>query len=311
LLLAIFLCYVIVPGYHKLRGRFPGRLALLMVAGLTIVVVYLVGLILQDNIQSLQAELPRLTERGTRIYAEGRALVGEHFPEVLPAPGDAARLDAARAAQLRDMLGGLLNVAANVFVEAVVVGIYLLFLLMEAGRLPQRLRAAFPHETGARILDMAGKINDSIAGYLRVKVKASLLLAVPIALVLWLLGVNFPLLWGLLNFFANFIPYLGSIVGYTVPVLFTFLDLDPGWQPFAAAGLVLAIHLAMAYVVEPTMTGKAVGLSPLVILISLSFWGLCWGFIGMLLAIPLTVIVKIVLDNIPYTAPLAKMLGDD
>ena len=146
---------------------------------------------------------------------------------------------------------------------------------------------------------------------MRVKVQASLFLAVPITVGLWAFGVKFPVLWGLLNFFANFIPYLGSIVGFSVPVLFTFLDLDPGWQPFAAAGTVLAIHLLLAYVVEPKMTGKAVGLSPLVILVSLSFWGLCWGFIGMFLATPLTVICKIVLSHIPYTMPIAKLLGDE
>jgi AI-2 transport protein TqsA len=134
---------------------------------------------------------------------------------------------------------------------------------------------------------------------------------VPITIVLWMMGVSFPALWGLLNFFVNFIPYLDSIVGFAVPVIFTFLDLDFGWRPVAGAGVVLAVYLIMAYIVEPRMTGKAVGLSPLVILVSLSFGGLCWGFIGMLLAIPLTVVAKIVLDHIPYTAPFAKLLGDE
>jgi AI-2 transport protein TqsA len=311
LLLAVFLCYVIVPSYHKLRRRFPGPPAFLLIAGGTLVVVYLLGIILQNNIVSLQAELPRLTERATKIFGAARVLASEHLPWLLPDADEASPIDAERAAKLKEMLSLVLNLAANVFLEAVFVGIYMLFLLLEVGRLPRRLHGAFSEEKGAQILDVVRKINDGIARYLRVKVTASLILAVPIMIGLWVFGVSFPVLWGLLNFFANFIPYLGSVVGFSVPVIFTFLDLEPGWQPFAAAGLVLAIHLVMAYLVEPTMTGHAVGLSPLVILISLSFWGLCWGLVGMFLAVPLTVIIKIVLDNIPATVPIGKLLGDD
>jgi AI-2 transport protein TqsA len=311
LLLAVFLCYVIVPAYHKVHRRFSGPIAFLWIAVGTILVLYVLGMIIQDNVVALQAELPRLAERGRVIVGQIRALVSEHIPSLIPSGAEAARLDAERAARLKDALTAVLNLAANVFLEAVVVGIYLLFLLLEAGRLPRRLRGAFPRERGDQILEVARKVNESIAGYLRVKVIASLILAVPITVILWVFGVDFPVLWGLLNFFANFIPYLGSIVGFSVPAIFTFLDLEPGWQPFAATALVLGVHLLMAYVVEPRMTGRAVGLSPLVILISLSFWGLCWGLIGMILAVPLTVIVKIVLGHIPYTVPIAKLLGDE
>jgi predicted PurR-regulated permease PerM len=144
-----------------------------------------------------------------------------------------------------------------------------------------------------------------------VKVRASLVLAVPAALLLWAFGVPFPVLWGVLTFFANFIPYLGSIVACSLPLAIAFLQLELGWQPLAVAGLLIALHLLSAYLVEPAMTGKAVGLSPLVLLAALAFWGQCWGLIGMLLAVPLTVMLKIVLENMAFTRPLAKLMGDD
>ena len=311
LLLAVFLCYVIVPGYHLLRDRVHGPVAFLTVAGGTTLVIYIVGLILQDNIIALQEELPRLTARAKLIFGEVRTHVGEVLPWLTPSPEEAAQVDAQRATRLQAAAALVLSRVANVFFEAVLVGIFLLFLLLEVPRLPSRLRGAFSPERGEEISAVVRKINESIASYLRVKVKASLILALPITFILWVFGINFPVLWGLLNFFGNFIPYLGSVVGFSVPVIFLFLDIDPDWRPFVAAGLILAVHLLMAYVIEPTMTGKAVGLSPLVILISLSFWGLCWGLIGMFLAVPLTVIVKIILANIPYTVPIAKLLGDD
>jgi hypothetical protein len=81
------------------------------------------------------------------------------------------------------------------------------------------------------------------------------------------------------TFLANFVPYLGSLVACALPLLFGFLDLGIGWQPLAAALLLIGVHLSPAYLVEPAMTGKAVDLSPLVVLIALSFWGLCWGLV--------------------------------
>src|SRR5262249_36255470 len=96
-----------------------------------------------------------------------------------------------------------------------------------------------------------------------------------------------------------------------LPILFGFLDLGVGWQPLAAALLLIGVHLSSAYLVEPAMTGKAVDLSPLVVLIALSFWGLCWGLVGMVLAVPLTAMVKIVLQNAPSTRPIARLMGGD
>src|SRR5262249_44028005 len=164
-----------------------------------------------------------------------------------------------------------------------------LFLLLEAGRFPHRVRGAFPTDRADQIMVVAGSINAAIAGYFKVKVKASLALAVPVTVVLWLFGVKFALFWGVLTFFFNFIPYLGSVVSCSLPSLLAFLDFDTGWKPAVVMGLLIGIHLSSAYLVEPAMTGRAVGLSPLVILASLSFWYLAWGLTGMFLALPLTV----------------------
>jgi AI-2 transport protein TqsA len=157
---------------------------------------------------------------------------------------------------------------------------------------------------------VVAQINLAIASYLRVKVLASLILAVPATLILWAFGVKAALLWGVLTFLLNFVPYVGSVVAWTMPTLLAFLQLDPGWQPIAVAALLLADHSLTAYVIEPAMTGKAVDLSPLVILLALAFWGLCWGLEGMLPAVPLTVVLRIVLDHLPATRPVARLMGE-
>jgi AI-2 transport protein TqsA len=311
LLLAIFLCYVILPGYHGLRKKFPGHLAVMMLAGGTMLVLYLIVLVLQDNVLALREDLPRLTNRAKAIIVSGREFVNETFPWMAPSAEEMTRADEMRVATLRDSLTPWLNFGANLLVEAGLVAVYVLFLLLDASRWPNRLRTAFHRDQGENVMGVVSKINDSIVSYFRVQVIASLGLGVGVTLIMWGTGTSFPVLWGLLNFFGNFVPYLGSIVGYTVPVVFCFLDHELGWPPVIAAILMMILHLGLAYFVVPTMTGKAVGLSPLVVLISLSFWGLCWGVPGMVLAVPLTVIVKIILFNIPFTQPLAVMLADE
>lgn len=311
LLLAVFLCYIILPAYHGLRSKFPGHLAVVLLAGGTMLVLYLVVLVVQDNVVALREDLPRLTNRAKSIIVRGREFVNESLPWLAPTAEEMSRADEQRVANLRDSLTPWLNFGANLLVEAGLVAVYMMFLLLDAARWPNRLRTAFHKDQGENVLGVVGKINASIASYFRIQVVVSLAIGIGVTFIMAGTGTSFPVLWGLLNFFGNFIPYLGSIVGYSVPVLFCFLDHEIGWAPVVAAILMLILHLSLAYVVVPMMTGKAVGLSPLVVLIALAFWGLCWGVAGMVLAVPLTVIVKIVLDNIPYTQPLAVMLGEE
>ena len=203
--------------------------------------------------------------------------------------------------------GPVLNSAADVLLEACVVALYLLFLLLEGSRFPDRVRRAYPRERAEAILDVAGQVSGAIISYLRAKVRSSLVLAVPVGLVLWAVGVKFALLWAILTFLCNFIPYIGSVVAYTLPVGFAFLLYGVRWEPVAAAVLVLACHVTSASVVEPMIIGKAVGLSPLVILASLAFWGLLWGIAGMFLAVPLTVVAMIVMDHFDSTRSVARL----
>src|SRR4029077_19889556 len=102
-----------------------------------------------------------------------------------------------------------------------------LFLLLEVSRFPQRVRKSFVNNQAGQIMAIVGNINNAIAEYLRVKVKASLFLAVPVILILWIFGVKFAVLWGVLTFLCNFIPYLGSIIAASLPILFAFLDVEP------------------------------------------------------------------------------------
>jgi predicted PurR-regulated permease PerM len=191
------------------------------------------------------------------------------------------------------------------------VAFYMIFLLQSASKLPQRIQASFASERARRILEVTGTINRAISDYLVVKVKASLLVAIPIALACWAFGITGAVTWGTITFFGNFLPYVGALVAIVPPVILAFLEFNSLWPPIIFTLVVVSIHGITANLIEPAMTGKALGLSPLVVLIGLAFWSLLWGFVGMVLAVPLTVIFKIILEHTPATRPLALMISDD
>jgi AI-2 transport protein TqsA len=306
LLLAIFLAYIILPIHYRLTERIPRFLSVVVLAGASMGVLYGLALMIYSSAVDLSEDLPRYVARATKIYDQVNGLWNSYFSWMSTEPSHFVTSND----RLNPVGTWLVNTATDALAEAVVVGFYLLFLLLEAHRFPERIRSNFQGGRGDEILRVAGRVNGAIAAYLKAKVQASLILAAPVTLVLWACGVRFPLLWGVLTFLCNFIPYLGSIAAVSLPLAFAFLDLDPGWRPVAALVGVLSTHLIMTYLVEPTITSKAVGLSPLVILFALAFWGQCWGLIGMFLAVPLTVMLKIVLENIAETRPIAGLLGD-
>jgi AI-2 transport protein TqsA len=312
LLLGVVLCYVILPSHYRLARYIPPAAADAVLAigsaGLLALLVWL----LVGSVAQLNEDMPALVKRGEFIVNEAR----DHILSQLPRPlanqaeevmrGQSQLLDC-----FKQFASSLAGSTAGLFGEVILVGIYLIFLLMEAGRYPRRVQRTYCGEHAERILTVISNINAAIVGYLRAKVKASLCLAVPVTLLLWAFGVRFAPMWGVLTFFFSFIPYLSIILGCSGPILLAFLEMDSFAQPALVAGLLIGIHLFVSNVVEPSLTGKAVGLSPLVILVMLAFWGLCWGLIGMILAVPVTVMIKIVLENRPFTRPFARLISEE
>jgi AI-2 transport protein TqsA len=311
LLLAVLLGYVILPFHLAVKRRVPGRLSLVVSAVLSLILIVLLTIGIQATIRALVAEAPTLIDKTEERFEIWQKELKERYPDTWKAMSDLAFPERSGAAPVRELTSWLVGVAADTLTTAAVVGLYLLFLLWEAGRFPDRVRKAFSEPRAERILETIAGVNRGIGHYLTAKVKSSLILAVPVFVVLFVFRVPLAVAWAALSFFCNFIPYLGSLVGYTVPTLFVLYTFGPGWETITIAILLLAIHLVSASIVEPAVIGRAVGLSPVVILLSLAFWGYCWGLTGMLLAVPLTVMLKITCEHMDATRPLAKLVSDE
>ena len=173
-----------------------------------------------------------------------------------------------------------------------------------------RVRAGFAPEQADRVLEVVGSINRAMASYLRQGAlqpgDGAARRGGPVGA-----RVPFPGMWGVLAFIGNFIPYVGSLVAFVLPVLLAFLELEPVSRPLGVLGLLVLVQVVTNTIVEPRLTAQAVDLSPLVVLIALAFWGLCWGVVGMVLAVPLTVMLKTVWENIALTRPLARLMAQE
>jgi AI-2 transport protein TqsA len=326
LFLAVFLAYVLMPTVMRFRKTMPGLIGVVALTGLTAGVIGVMALITYSNLLSIQNEFPKIQKRAVELARDGGVYVEKNLPWLVPDRGEpteertdrpvgpvkpAEKPEVAMTEQLvnfaRTTAGSAAVVAASAVGEAVVAGLYLFFLLLEISRFPERVRSAYSAERADQILQVFGRISGAIIGYLKAKVISGMILALCAAIVLWGFGVKFVFLWAVFTFLCNFIPYIGSVLGYGLPAAFAGLMLDGTVKPIACATVLLVVHVFLATVGEPMLIGKAVGLSPLIILIALTMWGSIWGLPGMFLAVPLTMVVLIVLDNIPSTRSFARL----
>jgi predicted PurR-regulated permease PerM len=192
-----------------------------------------------------------------------------------------------------EMVGTMLSGIAGVLSNAVFVVLFMVLILFEAVGFPAKLHTAFGGQRG--VLDQFTRVKNDVQRYLGVKALISLLTGGLIAGALALLGVDFPLLWGLVAFILNYIPNLGSILAAVPTILLALVEYGPG-KALVVALVYLAVNALLGNVVEPLLLGRQFKLSTLVVFVSMVFWGWIWGPVGMLLSVPLTMIVKISLE---------------
>ena len=181
-------------------------------------------------------------------------------------------------------------------------------MLFEADSIPRRLHIALA-DPGMKLKHI-DKFIKSVNSYLAIKTVVSLGTGLIIGTWLYVMGVDHFMLWAVLAFMLNFIPNIGSIIAAVPAVLIAFVQLGPASAGFAALGFLL-VNTIMGNMVEPKLMGKGMGLSTLVVFLSLIFWGWLLGTVGMLLSVPLTMVVKIALESREESKWLAVLLSSE
>jgi predicted PurR-regulated permease PerM len=188
--------------------------------------------------------------------------------------------------------------------------IFLVFMLLGKPYFQNKIERAFPNSQGERINQVTVSIASQISRYLSIKVMISAITGILVWLVLWLMGVDFAITWGVLTFLLNFIPTVGSIVATIPPVLLAVVQFYPNlWLAAGVLTTLLLIQQVIGNFIEPKLMGENLNLSPVVILISVVFWGWLWGITGALLSVPIAAALKIVCENIEMLKPISVLMG--
>ncbi len=195
-----------------------------------------------------------------------------------------------------------------VLTNAFLILLTVIFILFEASSFPNKLRSMSkePDKTLRQYL----RITKTVEHYIALKSLISLFTGAIIVIWLSVLGVDFPLLWGVLAFLLNFVPNIGSIIAAVPPSMLALVQLGPTYAMLTTAGF-LAVNTVVGNIIEPRLMGRGLGLSSLVVFLSLVFWGWGLGPVGMLLSVPLTMTVKIFLEANDNTRWVAILLGSD
>lgn len=301
-LLAIFIAVLSAPLMHWLtRHRVPDVIAvLLLVVGFLLIGTMLASFV-GSTLNAFYKDMPFYEQKLQTLITTGvtwlRGMgveVADNIIREYVNPGVVMRT----VAKVFNGLGGVLT---NTFLILFTV----VFILLEASGFPNKVKKAFGEETQA--FDHFERFSQSVQQYLMIKTLVSLGTGVAVSLLLVIIGVDYWALWGLVAFLLNYIPNIGSIIAAVPAVLIALIQLGP-----AAAALTAAVYVGVntlfGNVVEPRLMGRSLGLSTLVVFLSLVFWGWILGPVGMLLSIPLTMVVKIALETRPQSRWIATLL---
>ena len=303
-LLALFIAIITNPLVQKLvEYKVPRVVAVFSVLTLVILIGLSVAGVAGQSFNDFSKSLPEYQSKlmgefhwvVNKLAVFGIQVSKEQFTQYFD-PGAAMSM-------VGNLLSGLGSVMTNLFLIIITV----VFMLFEAPDVNKKVHIAM--RDPAMKMQQIDKFLESVNSYLAIKTAVSLITATCVWLLLWVLDVQYMLLWAVLAFLFNFIPNIGSIIAAVPAVLLALVIQSPAVAGLVALGYVL-INTVIGNVIEPRFMGRGLGLSTLVVFLSLIFWGWLLGTVGMLLSVPLTMIVKIAMEANESSRWFAVLLGN-
>ncbi len=289
--------WLVNKGMHK---SFALTSVISVIVGAIVLLASLVG----SSVTGFTAKLPIYQERLKAETASLRQLLSEYGIELTSETLDQI-FDPNRIIQ---MVANTLSGFGSILTDGLFILLTVIFMLLEASSFPSKLRHMMNNPDAS--LSGFEHFTDTVKRYMAIKTSVSLATGVFISSWLLMIGVDFPLLWGALAFLLNFVPNIGSIIAAIPAVIIAFVELGWGSALFAGSGYII-VNMLFGNIVEPRLMGRGLGLSTLVVFLSLVFWGWILGPVGMLLSVPLTMTVKIAFEHHPSTEWMAIMLGSE
>lgn len=311
--LAVFISYVLNPIITFFeRRRIPGAISVVLAMIVTFLVLNSIAVLVYTSIRSFSAEFPLYEQRLERLW--------EHILRILnlplglptsdqPGAGASTLLDTAQQFSLSKIILLTMDSFLSFISNTVMVLLFLLFILVGRNQLTRKVRIAFAPDVASKVSEMLINVNSQIQKYLIAKTMISLATGLLATVVLLFFDVEFALIWGVLTFLLNFIPTIGSIIATALPVGVALIQFGAVVPVVWVAVSLIVIQMVMGNILDPRIIGQSVNLSPLVVLFSLIFWGWLWGIIGMFLAVPISVILKIIFENVESLRPISVLMS--
>jgi predicted PurR-regulated permease PerM len=312
IILAIIAVYILTTAAEALR-RLPGlrRLPPIAITGLVLLIFTLailaLALIVSVTVNDLVAAMPRYQQNLETLAESVAGMAG---------------MDNPTWDEIVDMTLGNLNFQAitlrvlgsvsSLTLLFILVIIYSGFLMVERRTFTDKLRIALPDgDRAERTWTVLREANGKIGDYLAIKTAVNVILGALSYAILWYMDIDFALFWAVMIGLSNYIPYVGSVVGVALPVTLSLAQFGSLGASAVLGALLIAAQTYVANVLEPRMMGKALNLSPFVILVALAIWSTLWGLPGALLAIPLTAMIAIICNAFDATRFVAVLLSND
>ncbi len=309
--IALLLIYILgIPLNFLERFRIPSWLRIVIVVSFCLGIIYLFGRMVHANIQSFITQMPVIEKKLLEYFSTAllrfemnEQQVRETFNAFLGSMGENSIEPV--GAFLKKVGGSFFQFLGN----SIWVLLFLLFILAERAQWETRLQRALGAEQAGAAQETGNRINRAVEHYLGLKTLLSLATGVLATIVLWIFGVEFALLWGVLTFALNYIPNIGSMLATLPPVCIALFQFGSLGKALAVGAVLTMVQMVIGNFFEPKLMGRGLNLSPLVVLFALIFWGWLWGMVGMFLAVPLTAAIKIAMEQYGPTKTVADLMS--
>jgi predicted PurR-regulated permease PerM len=310
--IALFLYFLLNASVRKLeQWRIPKTLIMIGVLAAIFVCLYLSGLLLFTGASSFVDNFPAYSARITSLI---RGVLAHLKLPLIDVRKYMAGIDwdnMFNPAQITALVSGTIGTFTSFIGNLLLVLLLLMFMLGEKVPMVLRIARTLSPARADEMLCVVAAIESRIQHYLFIKTLMSVATAAMAALILVVGRVDFIIFTALLVFFLNYIPTFGSLLSTVFPALITFLRYGFGLRFVLVTAGLMVMQFVMGNVIEPQIMGKRMNLSPIIILLSLIFWGWLWGVVGMFLAVPITSAVKIVFDSVPGLKPVAAAMSGE
>ena len=307
LVFALFLVAIFFPLQRCLQQNMHAGFATALTLFVLIAILCLLGAIAWATFLTVREQLPSYQE-GLQRFALLMESYGISIPgfgsEVVETGGDPfVSFDPDMLQEAASSIlgaGGLITLTFS----------YLVLTLLSFQDTARRVINVLPSNRNGGWLKVARQVSHDFQRYIVVRTVSGLLNGVAVAIIAWLLGLEFAFVWGLLTFLLSYIPIFGTVVSILLPIVYALVQFDE-WQPMAwTATAIVAIHAILGNFVTPHLYGKFLKPTPLTILLSVTFWGWLWGLPGAFIAVPLTILLVIICNQFHQTRWVSQLLAD-